>query len=723
METLAFDGISMPADIAVDTSSATLLRTPVSSISGVGPKRVAALAERGIKTLEDVLLNLPSRYQDWRDQSSIKELKLGMNAAVSGVLAAVRDHPLRRNRWRRMFTARLDADGATLDLVWFNLPGYMRGRLPEGKRVTVFGRVTESPEGTMQIVHPELRVDDDGAPLEPGIRAVYRTPAEIPQRLYQSLVMQALARAHSLSGAIPDAMRREHGIVSLGEALRAIHQPPDDADIARLKSGRSTAHQALAIDELFAFELAMCIERERSARRAGLNLDEESKLSDAFVDGLGFELTRDQRTAIDEIRDDLESARQMNRILIGDVGSGKTAVAFWAAIRAIECGAQVAMMAPTEILAEQHLAVFRRLCDPLRIESAILTGRTAADERRKILDGLSRGTLPIVFGTHALIREKVRIAKLGLGIIDEQHRFGVFDRARLKALGSEANVLMMTATPIPRSLAMVLFANLDVSILAEMPPGRVPIHTEVFDASEIDRVDKAVADEIAAGRRAYYVAPLIVDNDDADGEASEAKSVEAVAARLKRGRLNNARIATIHGRMRAGDKDAAMRAFRAGNIDVLVSTTVIEVGIDVPEASAIVIVAAERYGLAQLHQLRGRVGRGVTASRCFLVKSVDADENSSARLEVMTRCARGDEIAQADLDMRGPGDLLGARQSGALPLRYISYVRDAATIRLARDMAERWLASDPRLEGLQSRPARAALKAMLALGFSLADVG
>ncbi|HYA34206.1 MAG TPA: ATP-dependent DNA helicase RecG, partial [Candidatus Binataceae bacterium] len=519
------------------------------------------------------------------------------------------------------------------------------------------------------------------------------------------------------------AMRRQHGIASLGTALRAIHHPSDDADMAELKSGRSAAHHMLALDELFTFELAMCIERERSARRSGLSLDAKSKLSEAFVRDLGFELTRDQRTAIEEIRHDLESTRQMNRILIGDVGSGKTAVAFWAAIRAIESGAQVAMMAPTEILAEQHFAAFQRLCGPLRIESAILTGRTAAEQRRTIRDGLSRGVVPIVFGTQALIQEKVRIAKLGLGIIDEQHRFGVFDRARLKALGPEANVLMMTATPIPRSLAMVLFANLDVSILAAMPPGRVPIRTETFDASEIDRVDEAVAAEIAAGRRAYYVAPLIADNDDPDAEPSEPKSVEAAATRLKRGALRNARIATIHGRMRPADKDAAMRAFRAGDIDVLVSTTVIEVGIDVPEASAIVIVAAERYGLAQLHQLRGRVGRGGTPSRCLLVKSGGAEEKSSERLDVMTRCASGDQIAQADLDMRGPGDLLGARQSGALPLRYVSYVRDAATIRFAREMAEQWLASDPRLESPESQPARGGLKAMLALGFSLADVG
>ncbi len=461
----------------------------------------------------------------------------------------------------------------------------------------------------------------------------------------------------------------------------------------------------------------MCVERERAAQRAGLELRGGGKLSDAFIASLPFSLTHAQRRAIGEIESDLESPRQMNRILIGDVGSGKTAVAFWALLRAVESGAQAAMMAPTELLAEQHHASFERLCADLGVRSALLAGRVTGAARAAMLRELARGSLPVAFGTQALIQQNVRIANLGVGIVDEQHRFGVFDCARLKALGPEANVLMMTATPIPRSLAMTLFANLDVSALDELPPGRTPIATEIFTEAQLSEVDSLALAEVARGRRAYYVLPLI-DNDEED-----LKSVRAMAARLGGGRLKEARVGVLHGRMRAAEKDRVMREFRDGRIGVLVSTTVVEVGIDVPEATLIAIVAAERYGLAQLHQLRGRVGRGDDASRCCLVISGDADAAARARLEVMVRCATGAQVAETDLEMRGPGDLLGARQTGALPLKFVRFINDPMMIAQAREMAETWLKADPRLSSTASLGARAALKKMLELGFSLADVG
>src|SRR5262249_45526217 len=370
-------------------------------------------------------------------------------------------------------------------------------------------------------------------------------------------------------------------------------------------------------DELFAFELALCLERERSSKRAGIAITGDSPRQREWMAALPFELTGAQRQAIKEIGEDLARPSQMNRMLLGDVGSGKTLVAFWTALRAIDAGYQVAMMAPTGLLAEQHHASFQHLCGKLGVPGALLTGNVQGAARASILRSLASGALPIVFGTHALIQESVRIRRLGLAVIDEQHRFGVFDRARLKALGPEANVLMMTATPIPRSLAMTLFANLALSFLDELPAGRSPIETIVVSENDLERVNASVLAELQAGNRAYYVLPRI------DAAEDEQRSVEAMTERLNRGPLRNHGIASIHGRMRPADKELEMARFREGTVKLLVSTTVIEVGIDVAEATAMVVIGAERYGLAQLHQLRGRVGRGKAASRCYLCHSPD----------------------------------------------------------------------------------------------------
>jgi ATP-dependent DNA helicase RecG len=694
--------------------------TPVAALAGIGPRRAEMLSERAIVTVEDLILHLPARYQDWRNQKTIGELSSGMTAVVAGTLGDVRERPMPGAPWRRLVSASLADDaGAKLGLVWFNLPSYMRERMPEGRRVAAYGRISDGPDGKIQMLHPEIRADStDGGPAEP-IRPVYRLAAAMPHRLYAGLVWRALAEAApGLKNAIPPEVRDAAGLPSLGEALAYLHMPPAEADLDALAGGRSEAHAALAIDELFAFELAMCVERERAARRPGFELGAPPSLSAAFIERVPFTLTAAQDRALREIGRDLESARQMNRILIGDVGSGKTAVAFWAILRAVESGAQAAMMAPTELLAEQHHQSFLGLCSGLGVRSELLSGRVTGAARAAVLRDLGRGRLAVVFGTQALFQEPVRIARLGLGVIDEQHRFGVFDRARLKALGPKANVLMMTATPIPRSLAMTMFANLDVSALDEMPPGRAPVETAIFTEEELGAVDEIVRSEIARGRRAYYVVPLIDDDDN-----EEVKSVAAMAARLRSGALKHARVGTLHGRMRPLDKDRVMRQFRDGQIDVLVSTTVVEVGIDVADATAIVIVGAERYGLAQLHQLRGRVGRGTAPSRCCLVVSRDADEAAHERLQVLARCAGGAEVAEADLAMRGPGDLLGARQTGAIPLRFARFISDPAMIRRAREMAEQWMERDPGLLSAASDGAQTAMRRMMAAGFSLADVG
>jgi ATP-dependent DNA helicase RecG len=695
------------------------MQSPVGALSGVGPKRAAALSDRGIATIADLLFNLPLHYQDWRIRTPLAELRPGTAAVVEGKLVSVKERPMRGRRWRRIATGSLEGpDGSRVRVIWFNLPAHMKGWMPEGERVVMHGRVAASPDGVLEIVHPEVYSIAAGEP--PAIRPIYSLPPEIGQRAYTGLVAQALEKIDGqIDGALPDELRAEAAAMAPGEALRILHQPTIDCNPAKLEAGDTAAHRALAFDEMFAFQLAMGIDRMRAERRSGARIEGDATLSTRLLETLPFAPTGAQLRAIDEIRRDLSRPYPMSRLLMGDVGSGKTLVALWAAMRAAESGWQVAMMAPTELLAEQHFQTFARLCGKLGAQAALLLGKTPATERARTLRLLASGAIPIVFGTHALIQEGVALNRLGLAIIDEQHRFGVFDRARLKALGPRAHVLLMTATPIPRSLALTLLANLEISALDEMPPGRTPVETQIFTEEQIADVDAAVRCELEARRRAYYVVPLIEGED----EDAERLSVAATVERLKAGSLSGYRIGALHGRMRPADKERVMREFRDGALDVLVSTTVVEVGIDVPEASIIAVIAAERYGLAQLHQLRGRVGRGAAASRCCLVASQPSDERAMRRLEVMACATSGAEVARIDLEMRGPGDLLGARQSGALPLRFADFIRDAQLIEQARAMAERWLDRDPRLESAASAGARAALARMLDFGFSLGDVG
>jgi ATP-dependent DNA helicase RecG len=686
----------------------------VAAMPGIGPKRAAALEARGIVTAADVLFHLPARYQDWRSRSSDKDLCPGNFVVVEGGLSKISERPMRGSRWRRLASGFLQIGDRRIRVVWFNLPAYMRGYLPAGERVLLRGRVAAGADGTIEIVQPELHRLTDGEPKT--IRPVYRLPSIIGQRLFSTIVTRVISdNADSIRGALPEGICAD--VPTIGEALRYLHDPPPDADFDALANGDSPGHRALAFDELFAFELALSMERLRSARRAGIALDGAQSLSAKMLETLSFTLTGSQARAIEEIGVDLARPNQMNRMLLGDVGSGKTLVAFWAMIRAVESGHQTAMMAPTELLAEQHYRGFQRMCGRLGVASALLTGSVTGAARNKILRGLATGEIKAVFGTHALIQQRVRIRELALGVIDEQHRFGVFDRAKLKSLGPKANLLMMTATPIPRSLAMSLFANLDVSFLDELPAGRTPISTETYAENDLERLHTAIRAEIGAGGRAYYVVPFV------EGDEDEPRSVAATAERLKKGVLRSARIGTMHGRMSAAEKDRAMRSFRDGAIDLLVCTTVVEVGIDVPEATVIVVLAAERYGLAQLHQLRGRVGRGERASRCCLVASADADDAVLERLRIMRECTTGALVADADLRLRGPGDLLGARQTGALPLRFVHLIRDHRTIERARTLADEWLARDPSLANPASNGARVAVRKMLSLGFSLGDVG
>jgi ATP-dependent DNA helicase RecG len=706
----------VPSQALPAASAADPLAAELSTVRGVGPKRADALRERGLVTLGDALAHLPRRYLDLRRRDSIAALREGIDAVVEGRLEGLTIRARRYGRFRSVSRAWIrDAAGARLRVVWFNLPPY--AEFPTNEPVLVIGRVAAAPEGGLQIVHPEVHRLAAGE--APAIRPIYALPAGVPQRLFGEIVAEALRRAPDARiGAIPAEMRARENLLGARTALARLHLPPPDTEFAALADGATDAHRVLALDEMFAFQLALARDRVRSRARAGAAL--ERKADDAaarFLAALPFRPTAAQIKVILEIDKELASAAQMNRLLLGDVGSGKTLIAFWAALRAAESGWQAAIMAPTELLAEQHFRNFQRIAGGCGYLSALLTASVAGAERTRLLRALERGEIPIVFGTHALIQRSVRLARLGLAVIDEQHRFGVFDRARLLALGAQANVLLMTATPIPRSLALALFRNLDVSILDEMPPGRAPIVTRVLREPESGEAHAAIRTELAAGHRAYCVAPLIEDDEDGGGA-----SVAALAKNLARA-LPGARIGTMHGRMRAAEKERVMRDFRDGRLDVIAATTIIEVGIDVPEATVIVVTAAERYGLAQLHQLRGRVGRGGAPGRCFLIASANAGGQALARLETLARSSSGADVAHEDLRLRGPGDLLGSRQSGALALSFAAFIRDPAIISRAADLATEWLTRDPKLELESSAGARSAIRKLLNSGFSLGDIG
>jgi ATP-dependent DNA helicase RecG len=681
------------------------------------------LKSRGIVTALDCVFHLPFRYEDWRSLCEPRALEPGMTATLAGTLRRSSEGMMPRVGYgRRMVTGRLLVGNEAVRLVWFNLPTYLARLIPFGRTAIVHGKVSAAPDEELQIVNPAFHVADSSP--APALRPVYGLPSAVGQRLFSELVRKLLRDLDPKAvEAIPRALRRAAGLFETIEALRYLHCPPASADLSELCEARSEAHHLLALEELFAFELAMQLDRRRAQAKPGFAFSPSSSLSSALLASLPFSLTGAQQRVIREIDADVTVGRPMNRLLVGDVGSGKTVVALWAAMRAVESGRQAAVMAPTELLAEQHHRAFQKYGAGLGVPCALLTSGVGAAARAQCLRDLARGRISLVFGTHALIQRSVAIANLGLAVIDEQHRFGVFDRARLKALGPNAHMLLMTATPIPRSLALVLFANLDVSFLDEMPPARWHVATRMVAESDFETVERLARDKVRDGGRAYFVLPAIGEDEETADERAGMPTVAAMARRLARGALGDLKIGVLHGRMAGAQRQAMMRNFREGKLDVLVATTMVEVGIDVPEASAMVIIDAHRYGLAQLHQLRGRVGRSDLKAECVLVVPEDLDPKARARLAVLLDCSDGAEVARADLELRGPGDLLGSRQSGALPLRFARFVGSVELIAKARAMAEQLLASPSGIRGPEASGARQALKRMLRHGFGLADVG
>ena len=660
-------------------------RTPVEEVTGIGPKRGTALREQGVATVADLLLKLPRRYLDRTHLVPVAEAPPGEVVTLIARVDQVQKTPRLRGRGRRLpaTVTVSDASGA-MSCVWFRGGQYLS--LQVGDLVALSGKVDEY-RGRRQLVHPEYELVGDAEDpdlLHTGaIVPLYSSSEEMKERGLQSRGFRRFLRAaldefaSSATDWVTEAVRERLGLMGLPEALRAAHFPGS-------RQQEEAARRRLAFGELLWLQLLLeerRLERERQA--GGLALPASTQLRPPLLESLPFELTRAQRRVLGEIDADMARPVPMRRLLHGDVGSGKTLVALAVCLTAVEAGHQVAVMAPTEVLAEQHYQTLRRLAEPLGVRCALLVGGQGAALRRELLNGVATGAVDLVVGTHALLQPEVAFASLGLAVVDEQHRFGVTQRQELYNKGTRAHVLIMTATPIPRSLALTLYGDLDVSVLDEQPAGRQPIRTALRIPERRDRIFAFVADELRAGHQAYIVYPLIEES-----ERSDLTSVKAAHAELCAGPLAGFEVGLLHGRMASDEKARVMEGFATGRIHVLVSTTVIEVGIDVPNATVMVIEHAERFGLAQLHQMRGRVGRSAAPSYCVLVAyPTEGEADPAARLQALCDTQDGFELARRDLELRGPGELLGVRQAGVAGLRVADPIRDEDLLVLAREEA------------------------------------
>ena len=669
-------------------------RLDVTILKGVGPAMAERLKKLHIHSVQDLLFHLPSRYQDRTRIAPIGSLRPGDEVVVEG---EVQLSEIKFGR-RRMLLTRLSDGSGSLTLRFFHFNNAQKQSLSPGTRLRCFGEV-RTGSATLEMVHPEFRqVQGEANEVEEHLTPIYPTTEGLQMPGLRKLIDQALDTLLAGQLALPDLIPPillPAGMKGLRESLLALHRPPPDMALSQLSGGEHPAQQRLAFEELLAHQLSLRLLRQRMRQHSAIALNNPGELCRGLLQQLPFSLTSAQQRVLTEIRDDLQQPTPMQRLVQGDVGCGKTIVAALAALQSIESGQQAAVMAPTELLAEQHFQSFRDWLAPLGIEVAWLTGRLRVKERREMLAAIESGEAALAIGTHALFQQEVVFKKLGLVIIDEQHRFGVHQRLALREKGVQQNgshphQLIMTATPIPRTLAMTAYADLDLSVIDELPPGRTPVETVAITDERREEVVQRVAAACAEGRQAYWVCTLIEESETLQCQAAE-QTLEQLRLLLP-----NLRIALVHGRMKAAEKAQQMSAFKRAELDLLVATTVIEVGVDVPNASLMIIENAERLGLAQLHQLRGRVGRGSAKSSCVLMYHPPLSQRARERLGVMRESNDGFVIARKDLELRGPGEVLGTRQTGMLQLRIADLQRDQDLMPVVTTAAQQLLEQYPR---------------------------
>ena len=714
------------------------LSTSVQYVKGIGPRLAEVLGAKGIHTVDDLLHYLPFRYEDRLNPRGISELRAGEMATV---IAEVRTSGLFRTRRMPIFQMTAGQGRSRLKCIWFNAT-YLRDRFKPGQLVALYGKVEEERGGgELQLVQPQFEILGDSSDetesteqkpassLEVGrIVPIYESAGQgrLTPRWFRRVIHGVLENLPpQLADPVPASVRRHLSLISPQDALRQVHWPDPGESFQDLQAFRTPAHIRLIFEELFFLELGLELKRRQQKAQTGIAFSLDNRAREAIKKILPFHPTAAQKRVLKEIAADMEKPVPMRRLLQGDVGSGKTIVAFEAAIIAMENGHQVALMAPTEILAQQHYFSARRILENAGYRIVLLTGSVEEDRKREIRRHIAQGNAQLIIGTHALIEQKVEFAKLGLVIVDEQHRFGVMQRFKLmkksgdegagtatherrptlspptqgrtppsaqpsaarQSLQGEPDVLVMTATPIPRTLALTLYGDLDISILDEMPPGRTPIVTRRVSDDRADEVWQFVGKQVAAGHQAYVVYPVIEENEE-----SELKAAIKMHKELSKKIFPDLRVELLHGRLHPDQKEDVMRRFQKGEVDILVSTTVIEVGVDVANATVMVIEHAERFGLSQLHQLRGRIGRGAAKSFCILMTGGKVSEDGDRRLDAMVRTTDGFKIAELDLELRGPGEFFGTRQAGMPSFQVASLVRDRQLLEAAKREAAAVLA-------------------------------
>jgi ATP-dependent DNA helicase RecG len=665
------------------------LSTSLQFLKGVGPRRGADLERVGLRTVEDLLYRFPIRYEDRGHLQPIASLRPGQIVSVTGRVSSCGLRSTRRPGFK-IFEALVTDQSGSIRAAWLNQP-FLRDVFVSGRLVVLFGAVEMRGQAGLQLTNPQYEMldEEEGETIHTGrIVPVYEKTGSVTTKIQRRLVHDVLQQLPvDLPEQLPESVRVRLDLPSRRAALFAVHFPPQDVSLGALNRFETAAQRRLIFEEGFSFHVGVLARRRRvmaESKSTVVRVDDRVRESARRV--LPFKLTAGQRQALKEIVDDLQRPHPMNRLLQGDVGAGKTIVALLAALVAMENDLQVAFMAPTEILAEQHVANISRLLQASRFRVALLTGSTSAAVRKVLLAEIAQGLTHLVIGTHALVQGDVQFARLGFVVIDEQHRFGVLQRATLRSKGERPDVLVMTATPIPRTLALTLYGDLDVSVIRDTPPGRQPIRTVAKPDSRRDEVYEFVRRQLDAGRQAYIIYPLVEESEKVD-----LKAATGMADHLAAEVFPNYHVGLVHGRLKPDGKDRVMKAFAAGEIQVLVSTTVVEVGVDVPNASVMLVEHAERFGLSQLHQLRGRVGRDRHQSYCFLFYQSPLSDDARERLRAMTETTDGFEIAERDLRLRGAGDFFGTRQAGLPTFRLIDLVRDRELLESARREADLWL--------------------------------